>query len=361
MKLEELPELPPRKRISSYEILNGSPIPKIDRLKGMSEDDFEVMVLEWAHGYLKGKYKEVRQYGGAGDKGRDVVGVYENGDTDVYQCKHYDNSISPSIINVEFGKLCHYTFLKDYAIPKNYFIVAPQGVGSTLQDLLDNPEKLRSQLIENWEKHCQKDITSRKEIKLEGDFKKYVESFDFSIIKCKQPLDLIDEHSKTVFHPSRFGGGLIKSRDIIPKAGNDIDARELHYTTQLLDVYSEHLKSEVKDIGTLQKLSTDYFEEFSEHRDSFYSAESLEKFSRDNFPDANPPPFDELKSDALSLVKTNLSLLRKEDGYTRMQRSILEVQKQGFTSNPLRDETTLIDKKGLCHHLANDKKVVWRP
>jgi hypothetical protein len=71
--ITDLPEIPTRGRLSSAQILMGPQIPAIDRLQQMSEDDFEIMCLEWASGYLKTKYVKVRQYGGAGDKGRDIV------------------------------------------------------------------------------------------------------------------------------------------------------------------------------------------------------------------------------------------------------------------------------------------------
>jgi hypothetical protein len=358
--IEDLPVLPQRKRISSSEIFNGPPVPKIERLRSMSEDDFEVMVLEWAYGYLKDKYKQVRQYGGAGDKGRDVVGIYDDGKTDIFQCKHYDSPIAPSQIYVELAKLCYYTFKKEYEVPFSYYIVAPEGVGSKLEGLIDMPSELKAKLIENWEESGQNKISSLAEIKLDGKFKTYVDNFDFSIVKVKQPLELIDEHSKTVYHPSRFGGGLIKARAFIPTAAITIEDRELQYTTQLLEVYSEKLKYDVKTTSDLNKKSPECYEEFGEHRDSFYSAESLEKFSRDNFPEPDPLPFDELKTEALSLVKTNLSLKSSDTGYVRLQSSILETQRQNFSSNPLKNEITIIDKKGLCHHLANDKKVKWK-
>jgi len=57
-----LPPLKERKRISTHEILLGTPIQPIDRMKTISADDFEVMTLEWAMGFLE-KYKKVRQIG----------------------------------------------------------------------------------------------------------------------------------------------------------------------------------------------------------------------------------------------------------------------------------------------------------
>ena len=70
-----------------------------------------------------------------------------------------------------------------------------------------NPAKLKLELTANWEKHCRAEITSTQEIPLEGDFLAYVNAFDFTIFKGKQPLALIDEHRASPYHLSRFGGG----------------------------------------------------------------------------------------------------------------------------------------------------------
>ena len=137
-----LPKPANKGRLSTIDILTGPVIPHIDRLRMMNEDDFEDLVLEWAHEYLQGKYDKIRQFGGSGDKGRDVLGYYKDGEIDIYQCKQYSSLLSPSTFWVELGKLCYYTFEGEYKIPKNYFIVTSLGLGPTLLDLLDNPKKI---------------------------------------------------------------------------------------------------------------------------------------------------------------------------------------------------------------------------
>src|SRR5687767_8337700 len=79
----------------------GAPIQPIKRLEVFSEDEFERFVLEWASGFLKSKYVSVEQRGGAGDKGRDVIGWLdpagvENRRWVNYQCKHYSTPLQPN-------------------------------------------------------------------------------------------------------------------------------------------------------------------------------------------------------------------------------------------------------------------------
>lgn len=107
-------ELPAKPKNSS--IIFGTSIAPLSRLKSISDEAFEDIVLEWAHGYLKNVYSQVRRIGGAGDKGRDIICYYENNDIDIYQCKHYGKTLSPTNFWVEFGKLCYFTYTSAYII-----------------------------------------------------------------------------------------------------------------------------------------------------------------------------------------------------------------------------------------------------
>ena len=282
-----------KRRITIMEILQGQVIPAIDRVLLMEEDAYEDFILEWADGHLKAKYQRLRSFAGAGDKGRDIVGYYPDGSIDIYQCKHYSNKIAPSNIFVEFGKLCYYTFTKQYPIPKNYYIVAPKGCGPSLSDLIATPQNINAQLIAAWDTYCKNGITSTKEVELTGDFKAYVEKFDFSIVNDIDPTELVEQHKLTAYHILRFGGGIKKFREVIPIAETDIQPREQIYTTSLFAVYTQDIGTNITNISELQSNSPTHFEHFKMQRNSFYSAESLEKFSRDNFPDADPLPFNE--------------------------------------------------------------------
>ena len=344
-------------RISPSDILLGKPIPKIDRLKIMSEDEFEELVYEWVQGYLKNEYKEVMRLGGAGDKGRDVIGFREDGLIDIFQCKHYSNQISPSDIWIEFGKLCYYCFKEVFNIPSNYFIVSTRGIGPKLFDLLQNPDKLKNGLKLKWDATCSTKIIKGETIELEENFLNYIEAFPFNIIKSVEPLTLIEQHHKTIYHPARFGGGLIKTRSGKINISEDIEERELTYINCLLEVYGEELGISISDHNQLQKQDKELYQHFTSQRYCFYSAESLERFSRDHFFNSDPLPFDELKDESKSIILNTFVRLRNEPGLKRMAESISSVEQQQFSNNALRDEITALDKGGLCHHLVNDGEI----
>lgn len=78
-------------------------IAPIDKVHIMDEYSFEKFTLGWLSGCKKTKYSSIKRIGGAGGKGRDVVGDYRD------------------------------------------------GTGSSLQDLIDNPSELLSSLIKNWD------------------------------------------------------------------------------------------------------------------------------------------------------------------------------------------------------------------
>lgn len=52
MIISEISKPKRNRRISTFEVLSGAIISPLDRMKTVSEDDFEEMVLEWADDYL---------------------------------------------------------------------------------------------------------------------------------------------------------------------------------------------------------------------------------------------------------------------------------------------------------------------
>lgn len=62
------------------EILIGPKLDPLDHIKLYDNEKFEEMIREWAYFYLQeksGKYKRVQRLGGAGDRGRDVIGYLD--------------------------------------------------------------------------------------------------------------------------------------------------------------------------------------------------------------------------------------------------------------------------------------------
>lgn len=116
-------------------VSSGVPIPKPLRVTTFSPGEWESFTEEWATS-LEQSYARVARFGGSGDLGVDVVGFV--GDTwktgwDNYQCKHYDHPLRPSDIWIEIGKIIYYSYKNEYTVPRKYYFVASQNVGTSLQ------------------------------------------------------------------------------------------------------------------------------------------------------------------------------------------------------------------------------------
>lgn len=342
--------------LTNQDILFGTPIPAIDRLKIVSEDEFEDIVREWIAGYCEKKYIKVWRIGGAKDKGRDVVAIIdESGKWDNYQCKRYSNALMPGDIWLELGKLCYYTFKKDYSLPNKYYFVAPKGVGPTVGDYLTKPKELKKQLYAEWDKHCKGDITTKVDIPLSSELKAHIEMIDFSIFTFLDPQELIEQHKQTSYYAARFGGGL--KRRMKPTI-NPIDEAEIsiRYVEQLFEAYSDHLKTEVQTIGELNS-HTELFDHFNRQRECFYWAEALNEFSRDSLPTENNC-FADMKEEIYHGV-VDISNQEHSSGYENVNKTTATAVALNIQSNALLSVSKTQDKIGICHHLVNENKLTW--
>lgn len=355
----DLPKSQNRGFFSNEQILSGMYMPPLNRVEQFSPDEYEDFILEWAEGYLKnqGTYEGVRKSGGAGDKGRDIIAYIKYPDEwDNYQCKHYESPLVPTDIYVELGKLCYYTFQKDFTIPRSYYFVSPKGIGSKLGELLESPEELKRELINNWDRYCKKKVTSTQEIDLTGNFLDYINQFDFSIFKAKQPLEIIMEHRKTIWYLHRFGGEIPKSRPPHNTPPDQIDETETKYIAKLLAAYSDHKKQSIDDLQKLSSFS-DLKSHFNNQREDFYRAESLKQFSRDSLPDDGG--FESLKDQIYRGIRDVCFSYPHPDAYIRVIKVTNNAKLLPITNNLLTKCMDVSDKSGICHHLANEDKLTW--
>lgn len=340
--------------ITAQQISQGAYVSPIDRLKLMSADDWEKFTEEWLD--LKGStYIKTERLAGAGDMGRDIVAyVTEPKDNpnytwDCYQCKHYDHPLRPSDIWVEFGKIIYYTFKSEYPIPKKYYFAAPQGIGTSLNKLLQNASTLKVELKNNWDTYCKNNITKTEEIILENDLLHYLNVFDFSIFDSIAPKVIIEEYKIHEKYLVRFGGSLPPR----PTVSIPSEIEDLRYIDQLVKSYNTNSTNEILNVDDISSAS--YKGHFEDARKSFYKAEELRMLNRDSLPDGI---FENLKENIYDGVS---SQSRKEfdDGYEKVLAIESEAGKIPIESNPLKDACQTIDKKGLCHHLVNDEKLTW--
>jgi hypothetical protein len=341
--------------ITAQQISQGAYVSPINRLKLMSADDWEVFIEEWLD-LKQDIYTKTERLAGAGDMGRDVVAYItdpksnsQDYEWDCYQCKHYEHPLRPSDIWVEFGKIIYYTFKSEYPIPKKYYFIAPQGIGTSLNKLLQDASNLKDKIKENWDKYCKEKITETEDVLLEGDLLSYFELFDFSIFDSIAPKVIIEEYKEHKNYLVRFGGSL-PSR---PTVNIPSEIEDLRYIDQLVKSYNSN--STTNDFNVNDIPPTPYKGHFDDARRSFYKAEELRMLSRDNLPDGI---FKNLKENIYDGVSSK-SREKFDNGYKKVLAIESEAGKIPIESNPLKDACQTIDKKGLCHHLVNDEKLTW--
>ncbi|EJD6084798.1 TPA: hypothetical protein KEY91_002723 [Proteus mirabilis] len=342
-------------QIGILQIYAGKNIPAIDRIKLFSPDEWEEFIEEWLSS-KKDMYSSIERLGGSGDQGRDVVGYKEilpNGSYiwDNYQCKHYDHALMPSDVWIEIGKLCYFTFIGDFPLPERYFFVGPRGVGTSLSNMLINPNKLKSEFIKNWDNYCKDKITKNTSIDLSPEFNEYIDTIDFSIFNKLTPLMLIEEHSITPYHIARFGGGL-PARPVTPQAPKIIGKQEQLYIESLLNAYGSDSSNCYKIIN---EVDVKYKGHLDRSRENFYSAEQLKQFSRDILP---PGIFESLKEEIYS---GTIDVYENDHttGFVCVKAVEGEAKKIAINSNPLSLYSTIKDRMGICHHLANEGIYKW--
>jgi hypothetical protein len=325
-------------------------------LQTYGDGEWEQFALEWAAAFDP-PYAHLDRVGGAGDKGRDIVAYTGDPNTacdlDVYQCKHYDHPIQPNEIWRELGKLCVYTFRGDYRVPRRYRIIAPHGVGGTLADLLTKPEELRAGLIAKWDDKCRAEISQSEEFLLEGALLNHVQGFDFRIVGYIPVHELLSQHRRTSHWFRRF------RRDPPPRPASspapaEIQPTELRYVKQLLDAYGDNLKTQVPDVAALAP-HTDHAEHFQRSRTDFFMADSLNRFYRDQFP---PGAFEDVKKQVFDGV-VEVASAAHPCGMTRVRETVKAAVQLPLAQTDYTPYVEPGDKKGVCHHLANDDKLVW--
>lgn len=346
-------------KIYADELTQGKPVKPIAQILLYSPEEWEEFIEEWLD-IKKTEYVETERFGGAGDKGRDVVAYINktkpNYQWDCYQCKHYNKAISPTNVYVEFGKIIYYTFLEDYPVPNKYYFVAPKGTGASLTDLLNNPEKLKQALKDNWNQYCKTNITTVEEVELVDDFLTYYDEFDFSIFDKIQPKAIIEEiqQKDNAKYLKRFSG-LLPHREEIEKPPSDIQEYEIIYTKQLIGAYNtDKAENDFKSTDDISSV-TPYKQHFDRARESFHTAEQLRNFSRDSL---GEKAFNDLQKEIYDGIVDTVEDT-EANRFKVVKQSESKATSLAIESNPLKNRCEVIDKKGICHQLVNDKKLKW--
>lgn len=330
------------------------------QLRCFEDKRFESMVEDWQRCYLGTKYQRVERLGSANDKGRDIACTGLNKELYIFQCKNYNKQLGFPEVLPEIGKCCYHCFSGAYAIPKEYHFVSPLGVAPKAGDVLKKPEELRKLLKEKWDKMCASKIRSPPAM-LTPDLETFIDlKMDFSIFDYVIPKDFIAEFSKTN-HFAEYFNLLLKARPLVRIPPEEITVDEARYISKLLAAYSDYLKQNIEDKKKLEQTNKELYEDFKNQREYFYFADSLAEFSRDVY-SKEDPWFENLKTEFYHGIIQDI----REDaqhGFERLNKVLKRAMGLPIGSGRLlTSEIKIQDRKGICHHLANDSKrndVVW--
>ncbi|MFE4492468.1 ABC-three component system protein [Streptomyces niveus] len=316
-----------------------------------SPEQWEEFVLEWVLGLKKENYVGVVGLGGAYDHGADVAAFLTRRKTDgpwhCYQCKHYKSPLRPATAYPEMFKIIWAVAEKKYRVfPERYCFVAPM-IGTTLEQLLVKPEKLREEFLLWVTKH-----TNR----LADDYGKdafrrtlaLARRTDFSRFEAPTLEQILEQHAKSRYHVARFSTPLPPRPPKVPLPA-ELAAHESLYVQKLLAVYEEKfgcLRTRPEQAqahptakGNLQR-----------QREAFYRAEQLRTFCRDSVP---PGTFATLQQAFYSGVK-EVEEDDFETGWERLKAVLAAARDMQLARNQLFDTVEPEDRHGICHQLAND-------
>lgn len=315
---------------------------------------WEEFVEEWV-ATLAPKYAKVERLGGANDHGVDVAAFvtdqgYE-GEWDCYQCKRYSKSLAFGDACVEIAKILKGVVNKYYILPRKYRFVAPRGCSTELSNKLNNPTQLRTEFIARLA--AKPPLLPGLDDAMKDRIRELAETTDFSVFKAEDLKELVASLEGTSLYVREFGGGLPRRPTVAPPPA-DPHPSENRYLEQLVEVHREKY-------GTTIASTADALQhpEASVHirrqRVAFYSAEALRTFSRDSVPGET---FQGLQDEVFDGV-IDVHDARYDSGYERMDAVLKASRELQITSNALILVATTVDRRGMCHQLANDDKLTW--
>lgn len=103
-------------------------------------------------------------------------------------------------------------------------------------------------------------------------------------------------------------------------------------------------------------MGSKYENHFQRSRKSFYSAEELRLFTRDNLP---VEVYEKFKDDIFDSVINIAEENADNNGFNKLKAVENQASKTTIESNPIREVCQTIDKKGVCHQLVNEKQLTW--
>ncbi|MEV8346431.1 ABC-three component system protein [Streptomyces niveus] len=321
-----------------------------------SADAWEEFIYEWVMSLEEAGYVDVVGMGGSNDRGADIAAFLTLEKTDgrwhCYQCKHYDKALGPATAYPEILKIHSAVAEQQYKVlPERYVFVAPR-IGGSLIQLLAKPSALSTGFFEWVEKNGTR-LSQEYAGGLLARALELARQSDFSRFEAGNLDTILQQHASTPHHVRRFGTPL-PDRPAHEPAPPEHAPDEARYIQQLLDVYyekwgcsptsPEEARAHPKAGRNLQN-----------QREAFYRAEQLRMFARDSVP---PETFQSLQD----AVYSGVVEVEEDDfatGWARLKAVLAEARIMALGNNVLLQVVDPDDRKGICHQLANEDRLMW--
>jgi hypothetical protein len=328
-----------------------APIIKLVRTYDSAE--WEIFIREWQKG-LQG-YHAVKRLGGTGDLGRDVIGLCSaeacQGVWDNFQCKHYETTLGVPAACVDSGKIIFHAYRGEFTPPRKCTFVAPRGPSTALRDMLLNPDKFRDEVIATWDVRVAPNVVEKERHVLTGDLETYVRAYDFKSFTFVTLEEVLDDHRKTAYWSSRFGGELpLPTPGVTPDI---IAPEETVYVAKLLDVYAEKIGTPIKCSDDLSD-HIEWRDDLQKQRVRFYDAEAFMATYRDQ---TEPGTIESFADEIMDTIDPVLGMASSAHG--RLS-TALSAAGQAFPASVLTPRAKIRVKQGVCHQLANIDRVTWK-
>lgn len=350
---ESLQDVPKPSIDYTRDSVDGPPVTPEGRIQLYSSDQWEEFIREYVLG-LERDYFQVKRFGGAGDKGADIAALRTknglDGAWDCYQGKHYSKSLSYSNAAPEVLKVFTSVLQKAYAMPDSYNFLAPRGASTQLNQLLSSPVKLKEKFLADLDKG---ESWARIDSSLAAKVRHLAAATDFSMFRSVELADALVVHHRTPYYAYRFATAL-KSRPVSSSPPQQVMEHESQYVAKLVNVYCERWPSEVID-ATSASTHARTSVHFRRQRVTFFKAEALRLYARDAVP---PGTFEKLTDDVFSGV-VDVAESDHQDGFARLRMVLAQAGTLDLSAHRLITVAEIDDRKGICHHLANDGKLDW--
>ena len=354
MELYELKGNPSARKIENIFSTKYSPKKLLNLIEPA---EFEDLTYGWVMEYLipQKKYIDAVQVGQGKDSGRDIIAYLNEEKTlfDIYQCKRYTTTLSPSNYFCEFGKLCYYTYINKFSVPKNHVLVTNRELGQDLIYYFEHKDKIAEKLVEKWENWC-KGVCQDCD-RLDEKLKNYILNFNFQIVSFISPGLFLEQVRTTRYYKYYFGGGLPKRETI--KNSEIIDAKhtDLEFISQLFKIYSKELGKEVTNQDELKEDERN-FRHLIRQYNCYLSFQSLVRFARDQLLNHKESITGFLEQ-VLMAIGDSYDDAQKNT-LARVKETVKSASNASIVISELGD-ITIGDKMGACHELVNKGEIKW--